>query len=442
MYDTPLYLAVKDYVDREMARFHTPGHKGSLGAPLAQAAPFDITEIRGADSLFEADGPIAGTEARFARLYGTKASLLSAGGSTLCIQAMLALIQPLGQKVLIGRNVHASAVNAMALLGLEPIWLYPDCSSGEGLPGTVSAAQVQAQLAAHTGVAGVYLTSPDYFGVLSDIEGVAKVCRAHGVPLLVDNAHGAHLPFGEQNLHPIHLGADLCADSLHKTLPVLTGGALLQIGDERFLPAAKEKMSLFGSTSPSYLVMLSADLCLSYLEGEGPRQLRKTATVVDWLRRLAGAKGFAIPQGPADPTRLVLGFGQMGYTRQQFDALLTRYRIEPEYLSQSHCVLLFAPGNPDEHIDRVVQLIDGARQGEPLRYPQELLRPQAAVPLRQAVLAPRETVPLEEAVGRVAARTISFCPPGVPLVVPGERLETVTKNLLICYGVHQVDVLK
>ena len=442
MYDTPLYQAVEDYVTRQMARFHTPGHKGVLPDPLAQAAPYDITEIRGADSLFEADGPIARTEERYTRLYHTQATLLSAGGSTLCIQTMLALIQPLGKKVLLGRNVHASAVSAMALLGLEPVWLYPDCSSGEGLPGTVSPQLVQETLEAQGDIAGVYLTSPDYFGVLGEMEAIAQVCHRHGVPLLVDNAHGAHLAFGEENLHPIHLGADLCCDSLHKTLPVLTGGALLQIGREEFVPAAKEKMALFGSTSPSYLIMLSADLCLSWLEGEGPRELRKTAQVVDWLKRLAQAKGFALPQGKTDPNRLALGFGAIGYTRTAFDSLLTQYGIEPEYLSESYCVLLFSPQNPDEHINRVVQLIDSVRPGQPVVCPSQVPHPVQEVSLRQAMLSPRETVSLEESQGRIAAQLVRRCPPGVPLVVPGERIDREVKNLLQSYGVCQVNVLK
>ena len=305
---TPLFSAIDRLRRQGFSRFHTPGHKGRDCGFLTPVTPWDFTEVRGADSLFEASGPIAETEARCTALYRTGGTFLSAGGSTLCIQAMLALVRPLGGKLLLGRNAHASAIKTMALLDLRPVWLTQDLAP-DGFPAPVTPAQAEAALAAGGDYAGVYVTSPDYFGRLTDIAGLAEVCHRYGVPLLVDNAHGAELFFTGENRHPMALGADLCCDSLHKTLPVLTGGALLHVGATPlaekygFAGRAKEAMGLFGSTSTSYLILLSMDRLLPALEnGEMAAAIERGAAVtrsyefppIDLLRKSAASA----PDGP------------------------------------------------------------------------------------------------------------------------------------------------
>ena len=225
----PLENALNEYIGKDLSRFHMPGHKGAENFP--EYFKYDITEVEGADSLYESSEAIFETEKRFAKIYGAGASLLSAGGSTLCIQAMLATVLNPGDKFIIARNCHASAVNTIALLDLEPIWINPrDLRAAEKI------------FEENRDIKAVYLTSPDYFGVMSDIEAFSKLAHEHGAKLLVDNAHGAHLHFTPIEMHPIALGADMCADSLHKSLPVLTGGALLHIKDETLRENAKQKM--------------------------------------------------------------------------------------------------------------------------------------------------------------------------------------------------------
>lgn len=192
---TPLHDAVRDYIEKDMSRFHMPGHKGAGTDEFAALLPWDITEVEGADSLYHAEGPLLALEEQFARLYGTRRTLLCAGGATLCIQTMLALACGTGAAVVMGRNLHRAAINAAALLDLTPVWVYPERDAGEWFTGRYSPAAVAAALDEAPAAKAVYLTSPDYFGVLSDLSGIAEVCRAHGVPLLVDNAHGAHLKF-------------------------------------------------------------------------------------------------------------------------------------------------------------------------------------------------------------------------------------------------------
>lgn len=448
---TPLLSAVERYIRKGSARFHMPGHKGAWTPPVGGAALYDITEVAGADSLYESAGAIAQTEARYAALYGTAGTLLSAGGSTLCIQAMLALAARPGAQIICARGAHTAAINAMALLGLTPVWVWPETDARTGLALPVTAQQVQQALAACPEAAAVYLTSPNYFGMLTDVAAVSAVCRAQGVPLLVDNAHGAHLRFLQPDLHPITQGADLCCDSLHKTLPVLTGGALLHIGAPELLPDAKRCMSLFGSTSPSYLILLSIDTALPYLEPEAQeavpsarRELAEISAKISALRRAAAAHGFLLPPGPCDPIRLALGFTPTGLPAAGLRAHLDRCGIEPEYISESFCVFLAGGETSDQdytRLEHAIATVPYTKRIPELAYtlPEP---PQQACTLREAVLAPAEAVPAGRAAGRICAGAVSPCPPGIPLVLPGELLDDAMCCRLKKSGILSVNVIK
>lgn len=442
MSDTPLYSALKQYIDKDKARFHMPGHKGQQIYPFGEAMAFDLTEIQGTDNLYEASEAILETEQLYSQLYGTKRSILSAGGSTLCIQTMLALVAKPKGKIIAGRSIHIAAVNAMALLGLEPVWVYPDGSAGADLAGRISPQAVEAALIQHPDAAAVYVTSPDYFGVLSDIGGISAVCKAHHVPLLVDNAHGAALKFLSPSLHPMDFGADMCCDSLHKTLPVLTGGAILHIAREDFISNAKSKMALFGSTSPSYLILLSIDRVLGYLQTDVKGDLRKLQDKVQRLENLALEKGFTIPLGVKDPLRFTLGFGSLGYTRETFGALLEKHQIEQEYLSQSHVVLLPSICSRAQDYERLEALLADAVQNTPIAYPYSEEQPLAELGLREALFAPHERISIGHAEHRISGEVKITCPPGIPIVMPGERITAEIKKMMQITGISHVNVLQ
>ena len=442
----PLWDAVRAYGERRTARFHMPGHKGN-GAesdPLFPVYQYDITEVTGADSLYEADGALRALEERFARLYGAKRTLLSAGGATLCIQSMLALVARPGGVVVAGRGVHVSAVNAMALLGLTPAWVLPEGGAGFGLGGRVSPAAVEEALCQTQNVCAVYITSPDFFGVLSDISGIAQVCRRHGVPLLVDNAHGAHLKWrAEGSLHPMDLGAAMCCDSPHKTLPVLTGGALLHIADERFIPDAKRRMALFGSTSPSYLILLSLDRCLTLLENGYGARFEATCAAMRTLGALAERHGFVPISGACDETKLTLSVWNWVLPPHAFAARLRAAGIEPEYCGEAWAVLMASPETTADDYARARRFLEAWETPQaPHAAPQCPALPARALPLREAVLAACERVSVSESIGRTAGATVCPCPPGIPIVTPGERIDATCAELLKKSGILLVDVVK
>lgn len=437
---SPLFAALGRYLDKNRERLHMPGHKGLLPSPLDGCAPFDVTELPDTGCLYDGEGAPVETEALFSKLYGSGATLLSTGGSTLCIQAMLALHCPEGSKVLMARAVHHAAVNAAALLNLEPVWLFPDESTGIQTPFRISPQAVETALSQNPDVSAVYLTSPDYFGTICDIKTIADVAHSHGKPLLVDNAHGAHLVFF-QNIHPMALGADACCDSLHKTLPTLTGAALLHLKDATLADEARRRMATFGSTSPSYLIMLSADMLLPQWEAL-KRSYSTLAQKVSQLRRHALKKGVwatcANLQALADPVRISLLFaaGQRDATL----SLLQECGIEAEYLSARHIVLIPGPQNSLTPVEKLINRLPALHEVPSLSQP--VCQPQRVRSLRRAVLSPAERLPLSDALGRIAAAPVSPCPPGVALLMPGEVLNLETANALKSAGITSFFVIK
>ena len=446
---TPLREALETILEEDRARFYMPGHKGRLPFPLEDAAPYDITEIEGADSLYQCGGPIRRMEERFAAAVGAGDTLLSAGGSTLCIQTMLFLARRLGRTIIAARGIHRAAVAAMGLLGMDPVWVPLEQPDGEaGIPGVAlppSARRVAEALARPPDAAAVYITSPDYYGQMPDVAAIAEVCHRSGKLLLVDNAHGAHLGSFRVALHPMALGADLCCDSLHKTLPSLTGAALLHLASPALYGDAKYAMSLFGSTSPSYLIMLSAETALEDLETKDDRWLLLSARV-DAMREMAESLGYCLTRTwMRDPARLSLGFQPLGYTGESFGAFARTAGVEPEYVSSRAAVFLLSPLNTPRDLDRLERMVEWAGRGRPRQAVPPLEEPplpRQAISLSEAMSRPAVFLPVERAGGRVAARLVSTCPPGTPLLVPGEEITAREVKFLQSGGIDSVSVIK
>ena len=439
---TPVCDFVAAYEQSGTARLHMPGHKGK--GPLGCEGR-DITEIAGADSLYEAGGVIAQSEQNAAALFGAKATFYSAGGSSQCIGAMLclALQKSKSRVVLAARNAHKSFLHAAALLDADVRWLWPRPYSLLACPVTPEMLE-NALAALPEAPAAVYITSPDYLGNVQPVAALAKVCHAHGAPLLVDNAHGAYLHFLPAPAHPLDEGADLCCDSAHKTLPVLTGGACLHLGhgllkaEEGEVRAA---LSLFGSTSPSYLILQSLDACNRYLADEARPKLAACVRAVEALKADIAAQGWAVAE--SEPLKVTLHASKRGWRGDALADFLRQNGVECEYADPDDLVLMVSPQNSPEDLEKVRAALAAAGQGsEAPQTPPQMARPRQAMGIRAALLAPAEEVPVAAAAGRVCAAPTVGCPPAVPVVVSGEEISPDAAAVFRYYGIETVRVVR
>lgn len=441
---TPIYDFISKYAESGMVRAHMPGHKGrDVYGGFGGAFERDITEIDGADSLFEAAGIIAESEKNAAKLFGTAGTFFSAGGSTLCIQAMLAAACGTGGAVICGRNSHRAVINACVLLDIEPCWIYPEYVRGSAVSGVITAEAVRAAIKeyAEKKPACVFITSPDYLGRIADIKGIAEVCRGFGLPLLVDNAHGAYLAFTEEDQHPIHLGAAMCCDSAHKTLPVLTGGAYLHVSEEKYSAQIKRCMALFGSTSPSYLIMQSMDLCNAYLAGEFRGALAAAIEGVNSLKQSLGGV-FGICE--SEPLKLTVYALPCGLTGYELAEQLRKGGVEPEYADFSHVVMMFSAASTAEDFSRAEQAMKRVRMPRIRLEPPEffMYRPERKMLPREAFFSESEVVDTELAAGRIAAESVTVCPPCVPVAAAGEIIDENVIKILKMYSILRISVVK
>lgn len=445
--NTPIVDFVKRYVDSGTIRFHMPGHKGK---PFLGCESRDITEINGADVLYSPNGIIKESEGNASALFGTAHTFYSAEGSTLAIKAMLALIaksSPVGKRPLIlaARNAHKAFVYACALLDLDVKWIYPTATDHLCSCSFSAEDAEQAILASSQKPAALYLTSPDYLGGIADVEAIAKVCHKHGVLLLVDNAHGAYLRFLSPSRHPIDLGADLCCDSAHKTLPVLTGGAYLHVSknsDPSFVESARSALSLFASTSPSYLILQSLDLCNQYLANGYSKRLEEWIGKVDALKARLYALGLMIPK--TEPLKLVLASHSYGYTGEEIAAQLRKNGMELEFCDDSYAVLMLTPENTEEELEHLYASLSALPKKAPLPLPlSSIPKPtEQACSMRRAILSSHKEIDAKDAIGRICAAPSVSCPPAVPIVMSGERITKETVELLLHYHVERIEVIE
>lgn len=440
---TPIADFVKKYAKNHGIRFHMPGHKGET---FLGCESYDVTEIKGADALYEADGIIAESEKNATKLFGTGRTLFSTEGSSHCIRAMLYLVMQYRKRkypyIMAARNVHKAFLYAAALIGFEVEWMWPE--KRESLCGcSITAEQVEHMLQnAKELPAAIYLTSPDYLGEQADIRGIAKICHRYGVLLAVDNAHGAYLHFLEPAAHPIDLGADICCDSAHKTLPVLTGGAYLQIAASA--PAylrehAKQAMALFGSTSPSYLILSSLDLCNHYL-AEGYRErLAKTVQEIQDTKRKLRENGWCVEEKEALKITIKVPKQLTAYALAE---KLRKEQIECEYADAQYLVCMVTPENRASDLQRLVETMGKNFYGEPEDVDIKPLIAKQAVSIREAVFAEHELVPIEQAIGKICGAPTVSCPPAIPIVVSGERITPDAAEVFRYYGITKVEILK
>lgn len=417
---------------------HMPGHKRRVwpAAGLGCAA-WDMTEIDGADDLHEADGILADAMRRTAALYGSRRCWYLVGGSTVGLLAGVRALAPFGSEILMARNCHKAVYHAVELGQLCAHYLLPPIDPAFGVYGSVQPADVQAALEQHKNIRCVVITSPTYEGVVSDIASLAKICHAHGVPLLVDEAHGAHyLPFAEPlgwQGGAVAAGADVVVQSAHKTLPSLTQTAFLQVNGTLADDAEIERqLDVFETSSPSYPLLVSLDGCTAWLAQQGKtafaawrQQLNSFDDAVLNLRHTPilchGAD--TLQDHPDfyafDAGKILLRMGSRGA------AFLRQNGFEPEMVRGDDVLAMTSPCDAPDTLPRLAQVLqkwDDTAQNLPspaLTLP----RPgRAALPIGQAVLQGSRTLPMQQAAGRISAEYIWAYPPGVPLLAPGEEI--------------------
>lgn len=442
--NTPICDFVRDYAARQPDRLHMPGHKGR-GA----AEQLDITEIAGADVLYHPTGIILESEKNAAALFGSRRTVYSAEGSSLSIRAMVflavqdALKRGKTPRIAAGRNAHKVFITAAALLDVQVQWLYP-AQSGSLLTCQITPEALEEALRHGEPVTAVYITSPDYLGNVADIAGLSRVCRRYGCLLLVDNAHGAYQAFLEAQQHPMAQGADLCCDSAHKTLPVLTGGGYLHISSHapvEFDSMADSAMALFASTSPSYLILQSLDAANGILDGRWRTALHHAAAEWAAVKEHIAEIGFCLTG--QEMLKLTVMPKAYGYTGEQLAELLERKNIYCEFADPDYLVLML----PVEYDPALPRRICAAFEAI---APREKITTQAprlgqgvgVLSPHEALFRPAEQVPLSQSLGRVMADPTVSCPPAIPVVCCGERIDQWAVEAMAYYGITRVRVLK
>ena len=438
MITTPICDFLKQYAEKDILRLHMPGHKGQGKLGVEQ---YDITEVSGADSLYEAAGIIHQSEQNASALFGCP-TWYSAEGSSLAIRAMVYLAmqhakaQGKQPKIAAGRNAHKVFLSAVTLLDVDVAWIAGDSY----LSCKIDAEMLEKVIEAERPTA-VYVTSPDYLGNITDVAALAEVAHRHDCLLLVDNAHGAYLKFLEPSMHPMDLGADLCADSAHKTLPVLTGGAYLHIAAKHphLMRQAKTALALFGSTSPSYLIMQSLDAANAVLDGN------YRAELADFVEQYEAMKSRLTGWGivGTEPLKLTIETKPRGYYGTEVAQLLREQGIEGEFADPDYVVFMITPEIGQAGLDRLEQALMNIPAKAPIpEAPPKFHLPRRVLPIRVAAFSTPEVIPVEESLGRILASPTVGCPPAVPVVACGERIDEDALNCFRYYGIKTCTVVR
>lgn len=467
-----LYDRLKEYCDSPAYPFHMPGHKRRIPERLntntkfedmvGECIPYhiDITEISGFDNLHHAEGILKEAQQRAARLYGSQETFYLINGSTCGILAAISACTTRNGKLLMARNCHKAAYHAAQLGDLQTVYLYPERISEESLTvnGQILPEQVETALKVDHRIQAVLITSPTYDGAVSDVEAIARVTHQFGVPLIVDEAHGAHLGF-----HPcfpensVKLGADIVIHSLHKTLPSLTQTALLHVNgtlvDRKRL---REYLGIYQTSSPSYVLMAGMDRCVRLLEEQGEELFEAFARRITDFRGktedLSCVRTVKLP-GMWDPSKLIItANGRSGLWLGEM--LRTRYHLEMEMETEEYVLALTSVADSDEGFRRLAEAVkeldreiaEGKISG---RKQEEQSRPGAdgkphisesrydsgiqRMTITEAKEQPGRNVNLEDSLGEISREYVYLYPPGIPLLVPGEEISEPVLTALLRY---------
>lgn len=437
--------------------FHMPGHKRT---PLDFPNPYsvDITEIDGFDNLHYAQGILKEAQDRAAQIYGSEETFYLVNGSTAGILSAISTALPRLSTLLMSRNSHRSAYHAAYLRGLETVYLLP-APTKFGISGSVSPAHVAQALEDLPQIAGVFITSPTYDGVVSDIRTIAEIVHAYDLPLIVDEAHGAHFLFSDSFPDSaIDCGADLVIHSLHKTLPCLTQTALLHVNSDRIdKNALKRFLSIYQTSSPSYLLMASMEQCMRFLKEEGETKMSEFSLKLNTFYQQAKSfkhltvfdKSTCQPEEcfDHDPSKILISVGDSGLTgKKLYQKLLHNYQLQMEMCTGHYVTALTSLMDTSDGFRRLSSalkeiddsikvapqqsktsnvIIHGSRTGGRTKLLTSNViyqNPKPQMPIALAMEQPSEVLSLKASTGHISQEYVYLYPPGIPLIAPGEIL--------------------
>lgn len=439
----PLVEAMLKYKHEDVYPLHTPGHKGGRGMErllrqeMGASVAMDVSLMSELDDIHEPESYIKEAQDLAARTYGSDACFWCVNGTSQAIHAMLMTALNPGEKLLLPRNAHRSVAGGLILGGIEAVYLQPEYSEEFGLMLQVTPAAIEATLAADSSIKAVLLTSPNYYGVAADVQAIADICHAHGAVLLVDEAHGPHLGFSEA-LPPSALqgGADACAQSTHKILGAMTQCSMLQVQGARLdLQRAVDVMSILTTTSPNYLLMASLDAARAQVQAHGAEMAEAAVGAAGKLRAVCRAHaGLKVLEEAdcgglrLDSTKVTVNFASWGYTGVEVGEALRRARVAVELVDAQNVLFLVTHADVTSDYDAALARIDAVlsklerHKREPLVAKTIGAVPvtSSAMKLRDVFYAPKRAVSLDAAVGCVCGEQVSFYPPGIPVLLPGE----------------------
>ena len=442
-----LYRALEIYSQEDYYPFHMQGQKRNPET-VNTDLPFDrdITEIDGFDNLHHPEGILKKAQETAASVYDTKECYYSVNGSTAALLAAVSATVPRNGQILVARNCHKAVYHALYLRNLIPTYVYPQMDPKWWINGGISSDKVERALAENPEIKAVLLTSPTYDGVVSDIEKIAEIVHRYEIPLIVDEAHGAHFHFS--NYFPTsaaELGADLVIQSFHKTLPSMTQTAVLHNCSDRVdSRLIRRFMGIYQSSSPSYILMASMDACMEKMSSDGNEMFREFTKILEKARRrLSECKYIRLvsPEiGTAgvfdyDRSKLLFSTRYASMTGSELaQILLEKYHIQVEMETEHYVLALAAVGDSGEGFERLCQAIEEINQEEAQKKKEkrETEEPKAGrtaytslsqfMSITEAMESKSEIRKLEESVGRISAEFGYLYPPGIPLIVPGEQI--------------------
>ena len=438
-----LYKKLESYSKSDYYPFHMPGHKRNKASSAGDFTfERDITEISGFDNLHHAEGILKEAQENAAHIYGTKKCFFSVNGSTAALLAAVSASVNKGGRILVARNCHKAVYHALYLRDLLPVYVYPHEDKRLGINGGISARSVERYLEENQDVQAVLITSPTYDGVVSDIKEIAEVVHRHEIPLIVDEAHGAHFRFSDYfPISAAELGADIVIQSFHKTLPSMTQTAVLHICSDRVdVGKIKRFMGIYQTSSPSYILMASMDACMDKLQKDGQQMFREFTYNLEKAReRLSKCEKIKLIEasmlqgtGIYDFDRSKLLFSTVGTSingHQLHEMLCDRYHIEMEMEAEKYVLGIAAVGDKEEGFDRLcaaIEEIDAETElvSEAVESQENTshARMKQLMTIAQAMDAQQRRYPLEESIGKVSAEFAYLYPPGIPIIVPGEQI--------------------